>query len=378
MEGKLILLMPRIILTATSDLSYDRRMQRIAGAFAEAGWEVLLLGRRLPSSEPLGQRPFAQKRLNCFFRKGKLFYLEFQTRLFLFLLFNRFDWGWAADLDTILPHWLLGKLRKYSWVYDAHEYFTEVPELQNRILSKRIWSWIARCCIPAADEVFTVGQALAGILSERYGRPFRVLRNVPERLLPVPEPRCSLSGRVILLYQGALNAGRGLPILLEAMTDLHEAELWLVGEGDLSSALRQMSEDLGLGDRVKFWGYVMPSDLPGLSLKADIGLDLLDASSLNYFYSLSNKSMDYLQAGLPSLEMDFPEYRLLHQEWGVYYLLSELKPATVVAAVRKLLADGALYERLSKQALRAAEKLHWEAEKAGFLSIFAERPENKY
>ncbi len=370
--------MPRVVLTATSDLNYDRRMQRIAGAFAEAGWEVILLGRRLPSSKPLFNRPFEQRRLKCFFNKGKLFYLEFQIRLFLFLLFNPSDWGWAADLDTVLPHWLWSKLRRYSWVYDAHEYFTEVPELRGRVLSKRIWEFVAWLCIPSADEAFTVGEVLGAILSERYGRSFRVLRNVPERLLPVPGPRGPLSGEeVILIYQGALNEGRGLPALLEAMRDLPEARLWLVGEGDLSSALRQKAEELGLKERVKFWGYVAPSDLPALTLRADIGLDLLDAGSLNSYCSLSNKSLDYVQAGLPSLEMNFPEYRLLHEEWGVYVLLDDIQPATLVREIQSLLIDGERYERLSRRALRAAEKLHWEVEKAGFLSIFAERQKNE-
>lgn len=356
--------MKKIILTASSDLNHDRRMLRIAKAVGDLGFEVLLLGRHLPSSSKLSEQPFFQKRLKCFFHKGKLFYLEFQLRLFFFLLFSKYDVGWAADLDTALPHLLMKKLKGKPWVYDAHEYFTEVPELQGRPWSKRVWEMVAGFCIPSCDFAVTVGVSLAEVLSKRYRKNFLVLRNLPflQKDSAVKELG-SCSGAPILLYQGALNVGRGLPELLEVLLLLPDLNLWLAGEGDLSATLRQKCKELGLERRVRFWGYVSPIELPALATKATLGLDLLDTSSLNYYYSLSNKSMDYLQAGLPSLEMDFPEYRKLHEAWGVYELVSDLEPDTIAKAVCNLLEDEGKYHRLSANALRAARHLCWEEEK---------------
>ena len=48
----------------------------------------------------------------------------------------------------------------------------------------------------------------------------------------------------IILYQGALNVGRGLGEVLEAMAEIQEAELWLAGEGDLSDFLREKTIQL--------------------------------------------------------------------------------------------------------------------------------------
>ncbi|HHJ49659.1 MAG TPA: glycosyltransferase [Phaeodactylibacter sp.] len=362
--------MPEIVLTATSDLTGDQRMQRIAAALSDMGHGVLLLGRVLPDSQPLSNRAYRQKRLKCFFHKGKLFYLEFQLRLFFFLLFRYYDLAWAADLDTVLPHWLLKKLRGKPWIYDAHEYFTEVPELQGRAFSKRIWELVARLCIPDCCSAVTVGETLAEVLANRYGRPFCVLRNVPavdwsgegggEK--PYSFVRKVIPKKPVLLYQGALNAGRGLPELLQAVKALPGVELWLAGRGDLSVALRQMVEEEGLNERVRFFGHLPPERLSDLTKAATLGLDLLDASSLNYYYSLSNKSMDYLQAALPSIEMDFPEYRRLHEQWGVYVLLPDLEVRHIVEAIRSLLADERRYTELSEKAARAASALNWERE----------------
>ena len=81
----------RIALTVTNDLSYDQRMQRICTSLVRAGYEVMLIGRLLKKSIPLQMQPFVQKRLYCFFNKGFLFYIEYNIRLFIFLLFVKYD-----------------------------------------------------------------------------------------------------------------------------------------------------------------------------------------------------------------------------------------------------------------------------------------------
>ncbi len=72
----------QIILTVTNDLSYDQRMQRISTTLVKIGYDVLLVGRKRSLSIPLKTMPFEQKRLRCWFNKGKLFYIEYNIRLF--------------------------------------------------------------------------------------------------------------------------------------------------------------------------------------------------------------------------------------------------------------------------------------------------------
>ena len=73
-----------LIFTVTTDLTYDQRMIRICTSLANAGYNVTLVGRKLKASLPLTTQPFLQKRLFCFFEKGKLFYAEYNIRLFFF------------------------------------------------------------------------------------------------------------------------------------------------------------------------------------------------------------------------------------------------------------------------------------------------------
>ncbi|HMO41310.1 MAG TPA: glycosyltransferase [Saprospiraceae bacterium] len=361
--------MPRIICTVTNDLTYDQRMIRICTSLASAGYDVQLIGRQQLDSQALVAHPFEQKRLPCRFKRGKLFYIEYNIRLFFYLLFVKFDIICAVDLDTILPAIATAKLRRKRCVYDAHEYFTETPEVVRRPSIQRVWEWVARIAIPRVDAAYTVGEELSNILSERYGKDFQVVRNVPFQQSAVAHPDPTQAP--VILYQGALNEGRGLEAAIAAMHHLEGAVLWLAGEGDLSAALRQMVHAQGLEQRVRFFGYVPPEDLRKLTLQATIGLNLLENSGLSYYYSLANKAFDYIQAGLPSLHMNFPEYQRLNEAHHVFLLLHQLDPTLIAHTIQLLLDNPERYAQLRANCLRARQQLIWEKEEARLLAIYA-------
>ena len=134
--------MKRLVFTVTNDLNYDQRMIRICTSLSNSGYKVLLIGRK--SSTPLIKKQFSQKRLYCFFNKGKLFYIEYNLRLFFYLLFAKCDLICAIDLDTIIPCYLASVLKKKRRVYDAHELFCEMKEVVSRPAIFRVWKFIEK------------------------------------------------------------------------------------------------------------------------------------------------------------------------------------------------------------------------------------------
>src|ERR1700744_5460128 len=119
----------RLFFAVTNDLVFDQRMIRICSSLAGAGHSVPLVGRSHRDSPTLPQRPFRQRRLKTWFRRGKGFYLEYHIRLFFFLLFQPMDALCAIDLDTILPVYFVSSLRRLPRLYDAHELFCEMQEV---------------------------------------------------------------------------------------------------------------------------------------------------------------------------------------------------------------------------------------------------------
>ncbi|MBK8721599.1 MAG: glycosyltransferase [Saprospiraceae bacterium] len=358
----------KIVCTVTNDLSNDQRMLRICQTLATAGFQVTLVGRNRPFSKPLDNRDFHQKRLNCWFEKGKFFYLEFNIRLFFFLLFHDFDIVNTIDLDTILPCLFVSKIKTKKIVFDAHEYFSEVPEVVNRPRIKKIWENIGDFAIPKMDACYTVGNSLAQIFSERYKVPFSVIKNVP---FQTKIKKTGKSETKIMIYQGALNEGRGLEQMINALKKLPtQYVFWIVGDGDLSDNLKKQANELELGDQVVFWGMQSIEDLKTITLQADVGINLLENKGLSYYYSLANKSFDYIQANLPAINIAFPEYISLNQQFETSILCHDLSEQSILGSIEKIF-DTTTYLHLQQQCEDAAKVLNWEHEKEELLRIYA-------
>ena len=357
--------MKKIILTVTNDLNYDQRMQRICNSLTDAGFDVLLVGRKKKNSLPLAKQPFNQMRLNCLFEKGKLFYLEYNIRLFVFLLFKRLDAVCGIDLDTIIPCLLVSILKNKSCIYDAHEYFPELPEVVNRKFTRSVWKWIERVIVPHVNLRYTVSDGLKEIFEKKYNVPFYVIRN-----LPVLEDIPAINkNEKIIIYQGALNKGRGLEQTIEAMQKI-DAQFWIAGDGDIAHELRSLVLKYKLGDKVKFLGYVLPHDLKLITLQASIGINVLEHIGESYYNSLPNKVFDYIQACVPSVNIDFPEMKKLNNEYYVGLLIEECTTNEISGAINNLLNNIKLYNELRQNCLSARLKLNWQNEEKKLLSIY--------
>jgi glycosyltransferase involved in cell wall biosynthesis len=340
-------------------------MQRHANTLFVAGFDVLLVGRVKMDSIQLRDENYSQKRLKCFFQKGKLFYLEYNLRLLWFLMFIKTDIHVAVDLDTILPNTIVAKLKGNKLVFDAHEYFTEVPELEGRVITKAIWQLIANTCIPSADKCYTVGPVLAELFANQYQSAFTTIMNVPklsEDNLQKETPQ------KIIFYQGALNEGRGLTQLIQAMNFV-EAELWIAGEGDLSKKLREQVSEMHLQNKVKFLGFVEPKELPSLTKKAFLGCNILEAKGLSYQYSLANKFFDYIHAGIPQICADFLEYQKINEIFPVA-VLTDCSEQALIVNINKLLNNNELYQNLQNNCLKAAQVYNLQIESKKLVEIY--------
>ena len=343
----------RLIFTVTNDLSFDQRMQRICRTLANDGHDVTLVGFVKSWSIPLVEEPFGQKRLNLFFRKGKLFFIEYNLRLFLWMLFRGVDAICSIDLDTLAAGYAAARIRRKPLVFDAHEFYTELPEVVGRGFVGPIWRALERFLLPKVKHNFTVSRTIADALEQRYGQPFRVLPNYPLRS---ETPAGEHEGYI--LYQGTLNTGRGLEALMEAGETLR-MPIRIAGEGDLSKELRARAASRG-ADQVEFLGYLTPEALRKETQTAWLGFNLLENRGLSYYYSLANKFFDYLQAGLPQLAPDFPEYRRINERWEVAVLIDEPDPRKIAKAVQALREDPARWARMRANCLKAREVLCWE------------------
>lgn len=345
-------------------------MQRICSSLANAGYEVELVGRKLLHSKPLRTDfNFKQTRLTCKINKGKLFYLEFNLRLLWYLLRQKTNAICAIDLDTILACGITATLNNNALVFDAHEHFTEVPEVTNRKITKTIWHLIGKIFVPKAKLCYTVGPQLAKLLGTIYKNHFEVIMNVPVLVDAVVGVNKVDDENGYILYQGALNKSRGLEQSILAMHQVENIKLLIAGEGDLSNELRELVLKEKLENKVQFLGFVQPSDLKQLTVNAKVGLNLLEPNGLSYYYSLANKFFDYMQAGVPCICANFPEYNAIHEKYHCSVLI-DCEVNEIAKAINELLSNQNTYQTLSKNCILASQNFNWDIEEAKLLNYY--------
>ena len=389
-------------MAVTNDMVTDQRVHRAAATLADDGWHVTVVGRRLPHSglpryaAPVSGTPYAVRRFRLLFNRKALFYAEYTLRLWLYLLFCKVDLVYANDTDTLPACMLAAKMRRRKLFFDAHEMFPEVPELQHRQRVKRVWQRIEDCLFPHLTASCTVCQSIADAYAERYGIKMAVVRNLPlcsARQCSVMAERASSlcssdsdaplyndhiereagdAGQTkTLLYQGAVNVGRGLEIVIDALRWLPDCRLVVAGVGDVLADVRERAAKTDYSDRIVFLGRVKPADLHRLTPTAHLGLCLLDDLGLNYRYAFPNRVGDFVQARVPLLATDFPELHSVVSHYRIGTLVSPLckDPQQLAAVIAQALSewDAMPADERAQRFDHAAAELCWEKERQRLL-----------
>lgn len=359
---------PKIIVSVINDLVTDNRVNRTCLALEEKGYEVLLVGRKMKNSQPLDSRTYTTKRMKLLFEKGPLFYATFNIRLFFLLLFKSTDAYFSNDLDTLLPNLLVSKLKGKKLYYDAHEYFTEVPELVSRPKVQKIWKTVEQFCLKRVDVLCTVNESIASLYREKYAVKTFVVRNVP--LLDVAIVDQLEKRENILILQGAgINIDRGGEELMEAMQYIEGAKLWVIGSGDAIPQLKEMQKELGLQDKVEFKGKLPLGELKTLTRKGIIGYSLDKNTNVNYQFSLPNKLFDYLQAQVAVIVSPLVEVKKIVEQYNVGVVLEEVSAEEIANKTNDLLLNYSKLEEIRNNTINAAKELHWDKEKEVFFEF---------
>jgi glycosyltransferase involved in cell wall biosynthesis len=340
-------------------------MKRICTSLAENGYVVTLVGRKLSSSIPLDEKKYNQKRIRCWFNKGKLFYFEFNLRLSCYLMFRKMDAICAIDLDTIIPCHTVSRLKRIPRIYDAHELFTEMKEVITRARIKKIWTRVEKRLVPKFKLGYTVSESIAEEFHRRYEVNYKTIRN-----LPVLKPLDAIQiAEKFILYQGVVNEARGFEYLVPAMQAVN-CKLVICGDGNFMPQLKKLIIENKLENKIELKGMLIPDEIWKISQQATIGIALAEREGLNQWLALPNKFFDYVHAGLPQITMDYPEYRKINKQFEVAVLINDLAPKRIAGAINNLLADEVLHSKLKANCLKARQELNWQQEEKKLISFY--------
>jgi glycosyltransferase involved in cell wall biosynthesis len=156
-----------------------------------------------------------------------------------------------------------------------------------------------------------------------------------------------------LIIVGRQEGSKGTEILIQSLALIHhahpEAVLDVVGEGSALPALKRLAAELGIGDRVAFHGKVSHDEVIRLLQRAQV-------------FCFPSKSEGFPKVVLEALACGLPVIatpvsvlpQLLGNGCGV--LVNEATPEALARAVESIVADGARYATMSRNAVETAQQ----------------------
>ena len=374
---------PVCIVSVISDVYTDQRVWRTVHVLNELGYYSIIIGRRSVYIEEhsFPDTPkYSIKHLNPWFSKGIGMYVFFNIYLFFYLFRVAFKYKkqkvvlYANDLDTLIPNYLIASLFHLSLVYDSHELFTEVPELQKRKLKKRMWECVEKWIVPKLAGAITVSESIAQWYTEKYKVPFYVVRNISSNVSPVClKSRTELdipeNKKVIILQGTGINIQRGAEELVESMQYLNEDYLLLIiGGGDVMDLLKKIVRTLHLESRVYIKDRMPADELYHYTVNAQLGISIDKPTNLNYLYSLPNKLFSYIEAHIPVLASPLPEIKKIIQQYEIGMCIEHHAPEHIAEKIAEAL-NSPQYAVWKANTYKAAQDLNWKKEKMVLKSI---------
>jgi glycosyltransferase involved in cell wall biosynthesis len=232
------------------------------------------------------------------------------------------------------------------------------------------------------DRVITVNEPYADLLAARLGidRP-AVVMNSPEGWSPpVPPPdliREALglaSATRVVLYAGQLVSDRGIEQAMDAVLQVPEAVLVLLGYGPVAAELGTLAGAAPYAGRVRLLPAVPPDELLPWTASADVTVMAIQPTSLNHRFTTPQKLLESLAAGVPVVASDLPGMRAVIEASRAGVVCDPTSPDAIAAAIREILdAPAAGRADLGAAALAAAHGTYsWERQTEVLFGVYRE------
>jgi glycosyltransferase involved in cell wall biosynthesis len=306
-------------------------------------------------------------------------YIEWQARIFFKFRTTSIKFINCHSL-SVLPIGVLFKILKRSAiVYDTHELETETVGTVG--IRRPLSRLVERTLIPFVDAVITVNESIA----QWYRNEYRLKNVYTVRNIPHQPDKSAINGNSILkrefsigndeilfIYQGVLNYGRGIEILLDTFVKIDNwKHIVFIGFGPLDSTVKQYER---LYPNIHFLDAVKPQEVYRYTSGADVGISLIENVCLSYYLSSPNKVFEYIISGLPVIVSDFPEMRRIVDESGCGWKIA-VDRNELFSLITTISWDDIIDKR--NKALQYRETLDWHQEERVLLHAYRSASETK-
>jgi glycosyltransferase involved in cell wall biosynthesis len=281
--------------------------------------------------------------------------------------------------DPLIFCALLPKLRGSKLILDIHdvlpEFYISKFKSSERSLMYRLLLWVERMCAKFADYVIVANDIWHSKLVSRSvpeGKCEAIL-SVPDRSIFRRSGKTRNDKKTVILYPGTLSWHQGVDIAIRGFARIAsivpDAEFHIYGTGPEKQSLRQLVDELGLEDRVRFNAPRTLWEIAIIMENADVGVvPKRDDTFGNEAFS--TKTLEFMAMGVPVV--------IAGTKIDCYYLDRSLvqfftpgDEKSFADAVLAVIKDVTFRQTLTERASRFVATNDWESKQDKYLNILS-------
>ncbi|MFI5487263.1 glycosyltransferase family 4 protein [Micromonospora echinaurantiaca] len=370
----------------------DRRVIRECLALESAGYRVTVICprgerrlRHLPGSRDTAIRsfrqPFAGDGVLSFAAEFAWAFLWVAWHLAVLVLRHRVVAAQVCNPpDVFWPLAMVMRATGRGWIFDHHDLSPELYACKTatpRPVVTRLLTWFERLSMRFASEVVSTNESYRQIALTRGGcRPERVtiVRNGPAAGEIAAPTSADAAGDRRIVYVGVINEQDHVDravLAAERLTARRGRDGWelvIAGDGECLPVLRAMVDERGLGDVVRFTGWLQAPEVDALLRGATLGIQPDVFSDMTNLSTMA-KTVEYMARGLPVVAVDLLETRRTAGDAGCYVPTGSADE--FAEALDELLDDQSRLARMRAVAReRFTSVLAWEHQAAAYLDAW--------
>lgn len=363
-----------VCMITMSFLRHDARTLNIAKTLTKNNKKVCVIGHGnenekfdsinfLNISKPISSRVYRQW---AYFHKICIkYYNKIQAKHY-----------WASDFYSLSIASHFAKKHNAKLIYDAREIYSAIGSLHNRRFTQIVQTFLEKKWVKNVDKIVVTGELDKDYLLNHFKSdiPFYVIKNYPPFKKAVQSELIRKKFKIpqdkkILIYQGMINQGRGIIPAIKALSHLQNFVFCIFGDGILVQQIIQLTQNLGLTDKVILAGNISYEELHQWTCSADIGLALIEPISFSYKLALPNKLFEYCMAGIPSLVSELPAMKQVIEKFGIGLTISpDSEPKKIAEAIKKI-AQKDNYTKFKNACANASFELSFESQNDIVISV---------
>jgi len=215
----------------------------------------------------------------------------------------------ACDLFSLAA---ISAFKKESQlIYDCREIYSELFAHMNKPFYRFIWKKYEKKYISNMHDVLFTAPTDLDFIKRLYPELYlqtrlHLIYNFPnyckyEKSDLLQKKLGLKKSTKIILYQGVMQKGRGVEVLIKSINDINNAVAVFLGGGESLQYFKNLVERLELQHKCYFINRVPYSKMLQYTCSADLGWAVINPNSISNQFALPNKLFEYILMGLPVL-----------------------------------------------------------------------------